>query len=418
VGATAVEAALGGVWRLESPRIVARLSRVVKDVGLAEDLAQEALLSALEEWPRLGIPEKPGAWLMTVAKRRALNWLRHRRITREKEAAVAYEAGPGALGEGDIEAAMDLDIADDLLRLVFYCCHPSLGREARLALTLRLVAGLSTAEIARAFLSQESTIAQRIVRAKRTLSEGAVEFELPRAAELGERLASVFEVVYLIFNEGYSPSQGQSVQREELQREGVRLARLLVELCPSEPEAFGLCALLELQASRSGARLDTEGQPVLLLAQDRSLWDADAIARGLGHLERALALEPEAGWYTLQASIAACHARAEQSEQTAWPEIARLYSELHALRPSAVLELNRALAVAQAEGPAAGLALLDALVDEPELRDYPFLPSGRAELLERLGRIQEAKSEFEEAARRSQNERQRQRLLERASALG
>jgi RNA polymerase sigma factor (sigma-70 family) len=409
--------AINAVWRIESARLIAGLTRMVRDVGLAEDLAQEALLTALERWPDSGIPDKPGAWLMATAKHRAIDHLRrgkllerkHEELGREIEAQME-EAAP------DIDATIDDGIGDDLLRLVFISCHPVLSTEARVALTLRLLGGLTTEEIARAFLVPESTVAQRIVRAKRTLAEKQVPFEVPRGAELAARLSSVLEVIYLVFNEGYSATAGDDWMRPALCEDALRLGRILAELAPQEPEVHGLVALMEIQASRARARTLPSGEPVLLLEQDRSRWDQLLIRRGLAALERADALGGAQGPYALQARIAACHARARTAEETDWARIAALYTALAGLTPSPVVELNRAVAVAMAFGPAAGLELVDALTSEPALRSYHLLPSVRGELLAKLGRFDEARAECERAASLTRNGRERDLLLERAAA--
>lgn len=409
------------VWKTESPRLVASLARIVRDVGVAEDLAQDTLVAALEDWPSSGVPERPGAWLMTTAKNRAFNWVRRANVADRTHETLGHEL-PSHLSreqfEAELEAGMDEDLGDDLLRLVFAACHPVLSKEARVALTLRLIGGLSTDEIARAFLAAEPTIAQRIVRAKRTLGEAHIPFEVPRGDALGPRLASVLEVVYLIFNEGYAATAGGDLMRLPLLEEALRLARLLVTLAPAEPEVYGLHALLELQASRVPARVDACGEPVLLLDQDRKRWDAKAIARGLASLTAALALEVPRGPYVLQAAIAACHARARTAADTDWGAISSLYADLARVVPSPVVELNRAVAVSRAEGPGAGLALLDALATEPSLARYHLLPSARADMLEQLGCFDEARAEFERAATMTENERQRQRLRARAAACG
>jgi RNA polymerase sigma-70 factor (ECF subfamily) len=417
----ATDLAIRRVWKTESARVVASLVRILRDVGIAEDLAQDALVAALEDWPTSGVPERPGAWLMTTAKNRALNWVRRATVAERTHAVLEHEL-PSHLSreelESELEARMDEDVTDDVLRLVFTACHPVLSKEARVALTLRMIGGLSTDEIARAFLSAEPAIAQRIVRAKRALAEARVPFEVPRGEELGARLSSVLEVVYLIFNEGYSATAGGDLMRLPLVEEALRLARLLATLAPAEPEVHGLLALLELQASRAPARVDARGEPVLLMEQDRSRWDAAAIERGLASLAAALALEAPRGPYVVQAEIAACHARAHLAADTDWRSIARLYGDLARVAPSPVVELNRAVAVSRAEGPAAGLALLDALAADPKLSRYHFLPSARADLLERLGRLDEARAEFERAASMTDNERQRERLRARAAACG
>jgi len=413
--------AILAVWSIESARVIASLARIVRDVGLAEELAQDALLAALEQWPEQGIPNNPAAWLMTAAKNRALNTLRRGKLLERKHDQLGHELE--ALGEPErlieqLEAALDDDVGDDLLRLIFTSCHPLLSTEARVALTLRLLGGLTTDEIARAFLAPEPTIAQRIVRAKKTLSEKQVPFEVPRREELSARLASVLEVVYLIFNEGYSATAGDDCMRPALSDEALRLGRVLAGLAPDEPEVHGLLALMELNASRAAARTTASGEPILLLEQDRGRWDQMAIRRGLTALERAQALAQTAGPYVLQAGITACHARARTPEETDWQKIAAFYAELGALLKSPVVELNRAVAVSMAEGPAAGLALADALLSEPALQRYHLLPSARGEFLEKLGRFAEARTEFERAALMTQNARQRERLLQRARSCG
>lgn len=419
--ASATHAAIGAVWKNESARVVGALVRIVRDVAIAEELAQDALVAALEEWPRSGVPDRPGAWLMTTAKNRALNAARRTRMLERKHDALANETEthvPLAELEAAFEAAMDEDVADDVLRLVFVSCHPLLSREARVALTLRLVAGLSTDEIARAFLSTEPTIAQRIVRAKRTLADAHVPFEVPRGAELGERLSSVLEVVYLVFNEGYSASAGEDLMRPALIDDALRLGRLLAQLAPAEPEVLGLHALMSLHSSRAAARTDESGEPILLDDQDRSRWDAALVAIGIEALESARALDKKPGPYQLQAAIAACHARAKTVDETDWKRIAALYVELGEIMPTPVVALNHALAVSRAEGPAAGLELLDELAAEPMLARYALLPSARAELLEQLGRDDEARAEFERAASLADNVRRRDRLRARAAAVG
>jgi RNA polymerase sigma factor (sigma-70 family) len=373
---------LAAVWRMESARVIAGLCRITRDVGLAEELAQDALVAALEEWPKAGMPDNPGAWLMATAKNRAIDELRRQKRHARKQEELAGEPAPAA---PDIEAAVDDDIGDDLLRLVFTACHPMLSTEGRVALTLRLLGGLTTDEIARAFLVPEPTVAQRIVRAKRTLSEARVPFEVPRAAELGERLSSVLEVVYLIFNEGYSATAGDDWTRPALCEDALRLGRILQQLVPNEPEVHGLAALMEIQASRLGARTGPTGDPILLLDQDRARWDPLLIRRGLQALERVEEMGGPRGGYTLQGAIAACHARARTAGETDWPRIAALYGELAQLAPAPVVELNRAVAVSMAFGPAQGLELVDALGDEPALRNYHLLPSVRGDLLVKLG---------------------------------
>ncbi|RZA35494.1 MAG: RNA polymerase sigma factor [Lysobacteraceae bacterium] len=424
-----VERSIAAVWRIESARIVAVVARMVRDVGLAEELAQDALVAALEHWPRQGIPDNPGAWLTTTAKHAALDRLRRDRLLQQKleqigldleaqEAHIVPDFVPD-LVDG-LDATRNDVIGDDLLRLMFTACHPVLSLDARLALTLKLLGGLSTQEIARAFLVPEATMAQRIVRAKRTLGEAGVPFELPPPAELGERLGAVLEAVYLIFNEGYTATAGEDWMRPALVDEALRLGRMLAELAPGEPEAHGLVALMELQASRMGARLDAQGRPVLLLDQDRSRWDGVLLRRGLAALERAAGLgQPAAlarGPYLLQAQIAACHARAHVATDTDWHAIAALYAELAQVQPSPVVELNRAVAVGMADGPAAGLALADVLARDGKLAGYHWLPSVRADLLAKLGRVEEARREFERAAAMTANSRERELLLERARA--
>jgi RNA polymerase sigma factor (sigma-70 family) len=401
---------------MESAKITAVLARMLRDVGQAEELAQDALVQALERWPQSGVPEQPAAWLMTVARNRALDALRHRQLHREKEAAISYEID-GLLQDAapDLEAAvadaLENDIGDDLLRLVFVACHPVLPTDGRVALTLRLLGGLSTDEIARAFLVPEKTVAQRIVRAKRTLSEAKVPFEAPRAHELGERLASVLQVIYLIYNEGYSASAGEDWMRPALCEEALRLGRILVGLQPQEPEVHGLVALMEIQSSRARARVGPKGEPILLLEQDRARWDQLLIRRGLAALARAENSERGLGPYGLQAAIAACHARARRAEDTDWQRIAALYDALAQLSPSPIVELNRAVALSMAYGPQAGLDLVDTLLDVPALKHYHLLPSVRGDLLAKLGRNAEARAEFERAASLTQNQRERQLLL-------
>jgi RNA polymerase sigma factor (sigma-70 family) len=415
------QAAVRAVFSIESARLIASLARIVRDLDLAEELAQDALVAALEQWPTAGVPEKPGAWLMAAAKNRAFNLLRRGKMLERKHAELGHELESEERRDEVVTAlhtAMDDDIGDDLLRLVFTACHPVLATEARVALTLRLVGGLTTAEIARAFLLPEPTIAQRIVRAKKTLAERAIAYEVPRGAELGPRLASVLEVIYLIFNEGYSATAGDDLMRPALCEDALRLGRILVGLAPEEPEVHGLVALMEINASRTKARTAATGEPILLLDQNRAHWDQLGIRRGLLALERAERLQSERGAYTLQAAIAACHARAVTPADTDWARIAALYGELAALHPSPVIELNRAVAVSMAEGPAAGLALIDRLTREPALRGYHLLPSARADLLEKLGHFAEARAEFERAAALTENAQQRGRLLERAAACG
>jgi RNA polymerase sigma-70 factor, ECF subfamily len=409
------------IWKAEAPKLVGALVRAVRDLGLGEELAQDALVAALETWPSAGVPDRPGAWLMTTAKNRALNVIRHRRLVDRKHQAAQEELASGPTRESveaALEARMDDHVADDVLRLIFTACHPVLSREARAALTLRLIGGLTTDEIARAFLAAEPAIAQRIVRAKRTLADAKVPFEVPAGPELGERLSAVLEVVYLIFNEGYLSTAGESLTRAPLVEEALRLGRLLAELAPAEPEVLGLLALMELHASRADARTDADGEPILLMDQDRGRWDRARIVRGLEHLARAEALSEDAGPYQLQAAIAACHAQAATPDRTDWTRIADLYSALARRVPTPVVELNRAIAVSRAQGPAAGLVLLDALAGQASMARYHLLPSARADLLERLGRLQEARGEFERAASLTDNARQRQRLLARAAACG
>jgi RNA polymerase sigma-70 factor (ECF subfamily) len=407
--------ALTRVWRREAPRVIGRLARILGDLALAEEFAQDALVAALGRWPETGVPDNPGAWLMTTAKNRALNALRRGKFMVDLPRA-AIDERPSDAAFAEVEAALassiDDGIDDDVLRLLFIACHPLLPREARVALTLRTVAGLSTAEIARAFLAQEPTIAQRIVRAKRTLGDAGVPFELPRD-DLDTRLASVLEVVYLVFNEGYAASAGDDVLRGDLCDEAIRLGELLARLAPDEPEVHGLLALMCLHASRAATRVDVDGEAVLLADQDRTRWDADLIARGLAALEQA---RGSAGVYVLQAELAACHARAATFEDTDWPRIVALYDRLAALAPSPVIALNRAIAISRAEGPAAGLAELDALHDAPALQRYPLLPGARADLLARLGRHLEAAAEYDRAAALCSNARQRDRLTARAKA--
>lgn len=419
----AVDSAIAAVWRIESARIVAGVARIVRDVGLAEELAQDALVAALEHWPRDGIPERPGAWLLTAARNNALDRLRRDRSLQEKLEQIGLDLeAQEALVVPDFVDGLDAKrqdvISDDLLRLMFTACHPVLSVDARLALTLKLLGGLSTPEIARAFLVPEATMAQRIVRAKRTLGEAKVAFELPPPEQLGERLGTVLEAVYLIFNEGYTATAGEHWMRPDLVQEALRLGRILAELAPREPEAHGLVALMELQASRMHARLDGAGRPVLLLEQDRSRWDGVLIKRGLAALERAQALGEAPGPYVLQAGIAACHARARTAGQTDWRRIASLYGELARVQPSPVVELNRAVALSMAEGPAAGLALVEVLAAQGKLDGYHWLPSVRGDLLDKLGRHAEACAEFERAAAMTANERERSLLLERARKSG
>src|SRR5215472_8848355 len=414
---TTTREAIEAVWRIESARLIGGLVRVVRDVGLAEDLAQEALVTAMERWPQTGIPDNPGAWLMAVAKNRAIDQLRRHQLLEHQHGALKDETqGSTRLTARDIETALDENVGDDLLRLMLIACHPVLSTEARVALTLRLLGGLTTEEIARAFLVPEPTIAQRIVRAKRTLAEARVPFEVPHGEDLSARLPSVLEVIYLIFNEGYTATRGEDWMRTELCEDALRLGRILAELVPGDAEVDGLIALMELQASRGRARLGPGGEPILLLDQDRSRWDQLLVRRGLTALERAEALSRPLGQYTLQAAIAACHARARTGDETDWKKIVALYDALVEITQSPVVELNRAVAVSMAFGPAAGLELVDALVDEPALRTYHLLPSVRGDLLAKLGRSDDARKEFERAAALVQNARERELLLARAKA--
>jgi len=409
--------AIEAVWRIESARLIAGLARMVRDVGLAEELAQEALVAALERWPESGVPDNPGAWLMATAKHRAIDELRRtRRLERKHEELGQEIEAEREAAAPDLDAALDDDVGDDLLRLVFIACHPVLSTEARVALTLRLLGGLTTEEIARAFLVPEPTVAQRIVRAKRTLAEARVPFEVPRRDELAARLSSVLQVVYLVFNEGYAATAGDDWMRPALCEDALRLGRILAELVPKEPEVHGLVALMEIQASRSRARVGPSGEPVLLLDQDRARWDQLLIRRGLAALERAEALGGARGPYALQAAIAACHARARTSAATDWARIAALYEALAEVEPSPVVELNRAVALSMAFGPAAGLAVVDGLTTEPSLQGYHLLPSVRGDLLAKLGRFDEARAELERAASLTRNARERDLLLERAAA--
>jgi RNA polymerase sigma factor (sigma-70 family) len=411
-----IHGAIDAVWRIESARVIAGVTRIVRDVGLAEELAQDALVAALEQWPESGIPRNPGAWLMATAKHRAIDLVRRQQRLDDKVQQLGRELETEQrTSEQDFEAVLDTDFGDDLLRLMFISCHPVLSTEARVALTLRLLGGLSTAEIARAFLVAEPTVAQRIVRAKRTLAKEQVPFEVPEGPELADRLSSVLEVIYLVFNEGYSATAGDDWMRPALCEEALRLGRVLAELVPQEPEAHGLVALMEIQASRSAARTGPDGEPVLLLDQDRSRWDQLLIHRGLAALERAEKLGGALGPYALQAAIAACHARARTARETDWERIAALYEALAHLAPSPVVELNRAVALAMAYGPAAGLELVDELAAEPSLRTYHLLPSVRGDLLAKLGRLAEAREEFERAAALTRNERERTLLLARAA---
>jgi len=417
VTATDAHRAIDAVWRIESARIIAGLARIVRDVGVAEELAQDALVAALEQWPTAGIPDNPGAWLMATAKHRAIDlWRRNKRLERNHEELGRELQAKQEMAVADLEAAMDDNFGDDLLRLVFTACHPVLSSEARVALTLRLLGGLTTEEIARAFLIPEPTIAQRIVRAKRTLAEARVPFEVPRGAELAARLSSVLEVLYLVFNEGYTATAGDDWMRPALCEDALRLGRILAELTPTEPEIHGLVALMEIQASRSGARTSASGEPILLLDQNRARWNQLLIHRGLAALDRAEKLGGAHGPYVLQAAIVACHARARTPVETDWARIVALYNELAQLAPSPVVELNRGVAVAMAFGPAAGLDIVDALASEPSLKSYHLLPSVRGDLLRKLGRFDEARAEFERAAGLTRNAAERELLLERARA--
>jgi RNA polymerase sigma-70 factor, ECF subfamily len=420
---TSINGAIDAVWRIESPRLIAGLARIVRDVGVAEDLAQDALVAALEQWPKSGVPDNPGAWLMAVAKHRAIDHFRRSTRLERKHEELGRELATKEMAVPDLNAALDDDVGDDLLRLVFISCHPVLSTEARVALTLRLLGGLTTVEIARAFLVPEPTIAQRIVRAKRTLAEKRVPFEVPRGSELATRLSSVLEVIYLIFNEGYSATAGDDWMRPALCEDALRLGRILAELAPREPEVHGLAALMEIQASRSGARVGPSGDPILLLDQNRARWDQLLIGRGLAALARSEQLTAgknhgPRGPYTMQAAIAACHARARAPEETDWQQIVALYAELARLAPSPVVELNRAVALAMAFGPAAGLEVVDALAFEPSLESYHLLPSVRGDLLKKLGRVDEARLEFERAAGLTRNSRERELLIGRARACG
>jgi RNA polymerase sigma-70 factor (ECF subfamily) len=415
VSAPDTHATIEAIWRIEQAKIIAGLARMVRDVGRAEELAQDALLVALQRWPEQGIPDNPAAWLMATAKNRALDELRRAKLIARKHEEIGREMDEA--DEPNLDAALDDDIGDDLLRLVFTSCHPLLSTEGRVALTLRLIGGLTTEEIARAFLVPEPTVAQRIVRAKRTLADAKVPFEVPRGEALAERLSSVLEVIYLIFNEGYAATAGDDWVRPGLCEEALRLGRILAELAPAEPEVHGLVALMEIQGSRLAARVSPSGEPVLLLDQNRARWDHLLIRRGLAALARAERLNEERGPYVLQAAIAACHARARTADETDWTRIADLYRELAERTPSPVVELNRAVAVAMVHGPAAGLELVDALTAEPTLKSYHLLPSVRGDFLKKLGRLDEARAEFERAASMTQNARERKLLRDRAAAL-
>ncbi len=416
VAATETHAAIDAVWRIESPKIIAGLTRMVRDVGVAEELAQDALVAALEQWPAAGVPDNPGAWLMTIARRRAIDYFRRNKRVERKHEELGYEiASRQDDPVAELDAALDDDVGDDLLRLIFTACHPVLSTEARVALTLRLLGGLTTEAIARAFLVAEPTIAQRIVRAKRTLADTQVPFEVPRGAELVERLSSVLEVIYLVFNEGYSATAGDDLMRPALCEDALRLGRVLAELAPHEPEVHGLVALMEIQASRAAARTGPAGEPILLMDQDRGRWNQLLIERGLAALARSESAGAP-GPYALQAAIAACHARAVSAGDTDWMRIAYLYDVLARVSPSPVVELNRSVAHSMAFGPAAGLRLVDPLMSEPSLNGYPYLPGVRGDFLFKLKRFDEARAEFARAATLTRNARQRELLLERARA--
>jgi RNA polymerase sigma factor (sigma-70 family) len=414
--ATDTHGAIDAVWRIESPKLIAGLARIVRDVGLAEDLAHDALVAALQQWPQEGVPRNPGAWLMAAAKHRAIDHFRRNKLLERKHEQLGYELeADREINKPDLDEALDDDVGDDLLRLMFTACHPVLSTEGRVALTLRLLGGLTTDEIARAFLVAEPTIAQRIVRAKKTLTQKRVPFEVPRGTERTERLSSVLEVIYLIFNEGYSATAGDDWMRPALCEDALRVGRILAELAPGEAEVHGLVALMEIQSSRSRARIGPSGEPVLLLDQNRAAWDQLLIRRGLAALERAENLGGRLGTYTLQAAIAACHAKARTAEETDWRRIASLYAELAAISPSPVVELNRAVAVSMAVGPEAGLAIVDALVADSALERYHLLPAVRGDLLKKVGRLDAARVEFERAASLTRNARERRLLLERAA---
>lgn len=417
VAATDIHRTIDAVWRIESPKLIAGLMRMVRDLGLAEDLAQDALVAALEQWPVSGVPDNPGAWLMAAAKHRAIDSFRRNQLLIRKHEELGRDIGTRQMAMPDLNTNLEGNIGDDVLRLMFISCHPVLSTEARTALTLRLLGGLKTDEIARAFLVPEPTIAQRIVRAKRTLSEADVAFEVPRGAELTSRLSSVLEVIYLIFNEGYSATAGGNWMRPTLCEEAIRLGRVLAELAPLEAEVHGLVALMEIQASRAKARVGPSGTPILLFDQDRGKWDQLLIHRGLQALARAEKLNSKRGPYTIQAAIAACHARANTPEDTDWGRIVSLYDELTELAPSPVVQLNRAVAVAMASGPAAAFELTEKLTAESSLKNYHLLPSVRGDLLTKLGRLAEARAEFERAATLTQNMRERELLLARAEKL-
>jgi RNA polymerase sigma factor (sigma-70 family) len=408
--------AILAVWRIEQPRLITSLAKMLRDVPLAEDLTQEALLAALERWPATGVPERPGAWLMATAKRRALDHLRRRRMLQRRHAMVARDMEEEQQAMPDLDSALDDDIGDELLRLIFTACHPCLSREVRAALALRMICGLTTEEIARAFLLPDATIAQRIVRAKRTLSESGLAYETPRGEALSERLSSVLEVVYLVFNEGYAAARGEDWLRPQLCIEALRMGRVLTSIAPHEPEAHGLLALMELNASRTAARTDAAGEPILMLDQNRALWDQLQIRRGLQALGRARELGGAGGNYALQAAIIACHAQASTAGDTDWSRIAKLYAELAGVMRSPIVELNRAVAVGMAEGPEAGLSIVDRLAREPVLKGYHLLPSVRGDLLHKLGRFEEARAAFEAAAALAGNRREHDLLRRRAAA--
>ncbi len=417
VVATDIHLTIDAVWKMEAAKVIGGLTRITGDVGLAEDLAQDAFIAALEQWPESGIPDKPGAWLMATAKHRAIDHFRRNQLLARKHEEVGRELEAREMCVPDFDASFENSVSDDVLRLMFISCHPVLSTDARLALTLRLVGGLTTDEIARAFLASEPAIAQRIVRAKRTLSDAHVPFELPQRTELTSRLASVLEVIYLIFNEGYSATAGDQWIRTDLCDEALRLGRILAGLAPDEGEVHGLVALMEIQASRMKARVGPSGEPILLLDQDRSRWDQLLIRRGLAALARAEELSKARGPYTVQAAIAACHARARAPQETDWARIVSLYDELLEVSPSPVVQLNRAVAVAMASGPAAGLELIEELGREAALKNYHLLPSVRGDLLTKLGRMAEARAEFERAASMTRNARERELLLSRAAKI-
>jgi RNA polymerase sigma factor (sigma-70 family) len=416
--AAGIDRTILAVWRIEQPRLITSLARMLRDVPLAEDLTQDALLAALEHWPATGVPDKPGAWLMATAKRRALDHLRRGRMLARKHGMVALDIEQEQQAMPDFDAALDDDIGDELLRLIFTACHPRLSREARAALALRMVCGLTTEEIARAFLLPDATIAQRIVRAKRTLSESGLAYETPRGEELSDRLASVLEVVYLIFNEGYTAARGVNWLRPQLCHEALRMGRVLTSIAPHEPEAHGLLALMELNASRTAARTDAAGEPILMLDQNRALWDQLQIRRGMQALGRAHELGGADGFYALQAAIIACHAEAMTADDTDWPRISGLYAELAALVRSPVVDLNRAVAVGMSEGPEAALVIVDRLAHEPALKNYHLLGSVRGDLLHKLGRFEEARAAFEAAAALAGNKREQKLLKRRAAEAG